>query len=214
MQHRKCTHRLIGLTIAVAVLATVPTAAQRKGKRSRDDWQRPEQVVAELHLQPGAVVADIGCGTGYFTFRLAEAVGEAGKIIGVDIDEKALATLKKRAAERGAGNIELVQSEPTDTKLEPASVDVAFVCMVMHHVPKEQQEPLLGSIAQAVKPGGYLYVIDVRRDIESHLREHGEKITRAELIEKAEAGGLKLDADFYCLPYQYFVRFLRPETEQ
>jgi ubiquinone/menaquinone biosynthesis C-methylase UbiE len=213
MRHANCTRRLVGLTIAIIVLAAAPAAAQRKGGGSRDEWQQPEQVVAELHLKPGCVVADVGCGTGYFTFRLAAAVGAEGKIIGVDIDQKALDGLKKHAEERGATNIELVHSEPTDTKLAPASVDVAFVCMVMHHVPSEQQQPFLQSIAQALKPGGYLYVIDIRRDVESPLRWHGVQLKREELIEKATAVGLKLDADFYCLPYQYFVRFMRPEEK-
>ena len=214
MQHPECTRRLVGLTIAIVVLAIAPALAQQKGGGNRDEWQRPDRVVAELHLQPADVVADIGCGTGYFTFRLARAVGEEGKVIGVDIDKAAIDTLRKRAEKQDVTNIELVRSEPTDTKLAPASVDVAFICMVLHHVPQEQQQPLLQSIAQALKPGGYLYVIDIRRDVDSHLRFHGEQVTREQLIERSTASGLVLDADFYCLPYQYFVRFLKPEPEE
>jgi len=206
--------RLFSLAISILLLAAVSAAAQREERKSRDDWQQPARVVQELHLNAGDIVADIGCGRGYFTFRLAEAVGKTGKILGVDIDEKALDALKTRAQREQVGNIEVIHSEPTDTKLAPDSVDAAFICMVMHHVPKEQQQLLLGSVAKAIKPGGYLYVIDIRRDIESPLRWHGEQVRREDLIEKATAEGLVLDADFYCLPYQYFVRFTKPEAQE
>lgn len=205
--------RLFSLTVVLVFSAAAWTARQGLSAQSRDEWQQPERVVKELHLKPGDVVADVGCGRGYFLFPFAEAVGDEGKVLGVDIDQRALDAAGKRAEEQGVKNIELVHSEPTDTKLKPGSVDVGFICMVLHHVPKEQQQPLLQSVARALKPGGYLYVIDVKKGVETPFRWHGEQLPREELIEKATAPGLALDADFYCLQCQYFVRFAAPEAK-
>ncbi len=203
--------RTLVLTTGIAALIGAAALAQREGRANREEWQRPEQVVREMHLRPGDVVADIGSGRGYFLFRFAEAVGDTGKALGVDIDEGALETARKRAEEEGVTNVEMIHSEATDTKLKPASVDTAFICMVLHHVPVDQQQPLLQSIAKALKPGGYLYVIDVKKGVETPFRWHGEQLPREDLIERAKGAGLALDADFYCLEYQYLIRFVAPK---
>ncbi|MFQ5808938.1 MAG: class I SAM-dependent methyltransferase [Armatimonadota bacterium] len=214
MPDRSDSRRLFSLTIGILLVATVSAAAQRQERPSRDEWQQPARVMAELHLKPGDVVADVGCGRGYFLFRFAEAVGDEGKALGVDISESALDAARKRAQEQDVTNVELVLSEPTDTKLQPDSMDVAFICMVLHHVPKDQQQPLLESVAKSLKPGGYLYVIDVKQGVETPFRWHGEQLPREELTEKATAAGLTLNADFYCLQYHYFIRFMKPEPEK
>jgi len=54
---------------------------------NRDEWQKPEEVIKALSIQPGDHVADLGSGSGYFTFRLADAVGPTGKVYAVDIDK-------------------------------------------------------------------------------------------------------------------------------
>ena len=53
----------------------------------RDDWQAPERVVEVLGIEPGDRIADVGAGGGYFTFRLADAVGAQGLVYAVDVDE-------------------------------------------------------------------------------------------------------------------------------
>ncbi|MGD8239407.1 MAG: class I SAM-dependent methyltransferase [Armatimonadota bacterium] len=214
MRNRSNSRRLLSLTIGLLVVAAASAAAQRQERPSRDQWQQPAQVMAELHLRPGNVVADVGCGRGYFLFRFAEAVGDEGKVLGVDISERALDAARERAQEQDVTNVEFVLSEPTDTKLQPDSVDVACICMVLHHVPTDQQQPLLGSVAKSLKPGGYLYVIDVKQGVETPFRWHGEQLPREELTQKATAAGLTLNADFYCLRYQYFIRFMKPEPEE
>jgi arsenite methyltransferase len=57
----------------------------------RDGWQRPAAVIDALHLQSGTSVADIGAGGGYFTFRLANAVGDQGRVYAVDTDQDMIA---------------------------------------------------------------------------------------------------------------------------
>ena len=74
----------------------------------RARWQQPERVVQTLAIQPGARVADLGAGGGYFTFRLADAVGPTGKVYAVDIDKGNLDYIARRAQEQGYSNVETV----------------------------------------------------------------------------------------------------------
>src|SRR5260221_6963528 len=65
----------------------------------RDSWQEPEEVVRALGLKPGATVADLGAGTGYFTVRFARPVGPKGRVLAVDIDPKLLERVRQRSAD-------------------------------------------------------------------------------------------------------------------
>ena len=64
---------------------------------SRDEWQQPQKVIESLKIRPGAMVADLGAGGGYFTFRLADAVGPTGKVFAVDVDAEMTELIKSRA---------------------------------------------------------------------------------------------------------------------
>ena len=94
----------------------------------RNDWQQPDRVMIDLGMKPGAKVADIGCGEGYFALRLAKSVGEQGLVFAVDIDAHSLDVLKKRAEQAHLSNVVVVVSEPTDNKLQPECVDALLVC--------------------------------------------------------------------------------------
>jgi ubiquinone/menaquinone biosynthesis C-methylase UbiE len=200
---------LVGLVGLVLLVTDIfPARSQAAG---RNDWQEPDRVMEDLHLRSDAHVADVGCGTGYFTFRIAEAVKDNGKVLAVDVDERALDTLRNRSQKRGLDNIETIQSEATDTKLAAGSVDAALVCMVLHHVSKDDRQPLVKSTAEAVKPGGYLFVVDLRKVRNPPFHRYEELVSRDEVVELAEEAGLTLDAEWYYLPYQYFLRFRQAE---
>ena len=65
-------------------------AADQKNRTNRNQSQQPVRVIEDINLRPGETVADIGCGSGYLTFRLADAVGADGKVLAEDITEKSL----------------------------------------------------------------------------------------------------------------------------
>lgn len=197
---------LAGLSLAVASLLIAAAG--------RDEWQQPDRVVADLALKEGTAVADVGCGEGYFTLRLAQAVGESGKVWAVDISEKALRKLAERAEKAKLANIEIVHSEPTDTKLTDASVDVAFVCDVLHHVPEADRLPLVRDVVRAIRPGGYLFVVDWRKSREVKFDPYERLIPRDDLVKLGRDAGLSLDAEFYYLKYQVFLRFRKPPKEE
>ncbi|MGA2037755.1 MAG: methyltransferase domain-containing protein [Bryobacteraceae bacterium] len=94
---------------------------------SRDEWQKPHEVVMALDLKPTETIADIGAGTGYFARRLAH---HAGKVYAVDIDAKLLAIARDQAL----ANLETVLSAPDDPRLPANSIDTMFFCDVLHHI--------------------------------------------------------------------------------
>ncbi len=197
-----------GLTVtALVVSAGLCLAAPKKD--SREQWQQPARVVADLGLKSGMKVADIGCGRGFFTYRLADAVGPKGKVYATEISEKAIKSVADRVKRDKITNINPVISEPTRTKLAANSVDAAVICLVLHHVPKNIRAPLTKDIARAIKPGGYLYILDWR--VKAAVKhDKDRRIPRADLIKLATDAGLVLDAEYHYLVHQVFLRLRKP----
>jgi len=173
----------------------------------RNDWQQPDRVMSDLGMKPGTRVADIGCGEGYFTLQLARAVGPQGLVFAVDINTRALAALKKQADQQLLTNVTVVVSESTDTRLPVESVDVLLISDVLHEVPEMQRLPLVQSAVRALRPGGFLYLIDYRKSRDVTFDPYEKLIPRDELVKICTDAGLRLDAEFHYLKYQVFLRF-------
>ncbi|OGV60962.1 MAG: hypothetical protein A2283_09935 [Lentisphaerae bacterium RIFOXYA12_FULL_48_11] len=176
----------------------------------RNEWQQPDRVMDDLILKPGTSIADVGCGDGYFTLRLAKAVGGQGRVFAVDLNARSLDSLKKRAEKGNLTNVVTVVSEPIDTKLKLECLDVLFVCDVLHEVPEAQRLPLMKSAVRAIKPGGFLYLIDYRKSRDVKFDPYEKLIPRDELIRMCTDAGLRLDGEFHYLKYQVFFRFFKP----
>jgi len=199
------TRRRFLILLAGAVCCTLCVAAPKK-KENRDEWQQPARVVEDLGLKTGSRIADIGCGRGYFTFRLGKAVGATGKVYATEISTKALKAVSDRVAKEKLTNIETVLSDPTDTKLADESVDSVVIVNVLHHVPKDKRAPLVKDIVESIRPGGYLFIVDWR--LKAKIKHDiGRRIPRDDLVKLATDTGLKLDAEFHYLVHQVFLRF-------
>jgi len=172
---------------------------------ARDEWQKPDQVVQALGLQPGQVIADIGAGTGYFTRRFAQSVGPTGKALAVDIEPGMVDYVRERAAREGQDNLEAILCQPDDPNLAPASVDGIVIVDTIHHV--QDRGAYYSKLERALRPGGWLAIIDF------HKRElpvgppPEDKIAREAMIAELEAAGWHLAAEETFLPYQYFLIF-------
>lgn len=178
----------------------------------RDKWQQPDRVMADLHIASGSAIADVGCGEGYFTLRLAKAVGTTGQVFAVDIDKKTLEKLQKAADRNHLTNVVIVLSEPADTKLMPESVDAVFICDVIHEVTDSQlRPPLVRSAVRAIKPGGFLYLIDYHKSRDVPFDPYEKLVSRDDLCRLCADAGLRLDAEFMYLKYQVFFRFQKPK---
>lgn len=170
----------------------------------RDDWQQPEEVVDALDIQNGAWVADLGSGGGYFTFWLADAVGEDGRLYAVDVDEALLDDLTKRAGRDGYTNFTPVVGELDDPAL-PGPVDLIFVSNTFHHL--ENRVAYFDRAAKYLRPGGRVAVIEQRGD--GWLAGCGHATEGEKIKSEMEAAGYTRVASHDFLERQNFQIFTR-----
>jgi predicted methyltransferase len=169
----------------------------------RDEWQQPERVVADLALVPGAKVADLGAGGGYFTFRLARAVGPEGRVYAADIDEGMNAHVAREAHKQGLANVRTVLAAPHDAKL-PEPVDLFFSSNTYHHL-TERTAYFRGVRERQLAPGGRVAIVEFRPGAGSH------STPRKTIEQEMGAAGFRLLKSFDYLERQNFLVFV-PES--
>lgn len=173
----------------------------------REVYDKRHRIVEELDLVPGMAVADIGAGTGFYTFLFAHKVGSSGKVYAVDISDNFIKNILRIGSEQGLNNIEGIINNQKSTRLTPDTIDLAFICDTYHHF--EYPQATLASIYQALRPKGRLVIIDYRKQagissswVMSHVRPN-EKI----VIKEAEAAGFSLISQQDFLKSNYFLTF-------
>lgn len=178
---------------------------RRQLAKTRAAWQRPDRVVRTLRVPRGAVVADVGAGPGYFTERLARAVGPRGRVYAVDPEPVVLGILLKRL--RRAANVTPVLSRDDDPMLPPASCDLAVIVNAYHHF--ADGAAFVRRVARCLKRGGRLVNIDwAYRETAKGPPMH-RRIPPERVIAAARRAGLRLTARHEFLPYQDFLIFVR-----
>jgi arsenite methyltransferase len=171
---------------------------------NRDDWQQPQRVIAALNVHPGDQVADLGSGGGYFTFRLAEAVGPAGKVYAVDIDRDMVDLVAKRAKQETAANIAPVLAKPDDPLLPKGGVDLIFTSNTYHHI--DNRIAYFSNLRKYLRPGGRVAIIDFDR--RSWLMGLFRHYTPSEFIKpEMEQAGYSLQEELSFLDRQSFLIF-------
>ena len=180
---------------------------------SREVYALRNEIVAACKLEPGQTVADIGAGTGLFTRLFAEAVGEEGQVVAVDIAQNFLDHVAETSREAGYKNVEIVLCTADSTELPPDSVDVAFICDTYHHF--EFPSKTMASLRAALKPGGRLILIDFekipgvsREFVMGHVRAPQE-VFESEIV---QSGFLKVREETGVLSENYFVEFVPSGT--
>jgi cyclopropane fatty-acyl-phospholipid synthase-like methyltransferase len=172
---------------------------------ARDAYQKPDEVLKALALRPGEAVADIGSGSGYFSLRLARAVGPSGRVYAVDVDPDMVRHLNRRVRESGADNVRTVLADFDDPLLPDASVDRFFVCDTWHHV--EDQAKYLGLMKKMLRRGGQVVMIDFKKSETPVGPPLAMRIARDDLVKQMQGAGFRLAAEHAFLPYQYFLVF-------
>jgi SAM-dependent methyltransferase len=132
----------------------------------RDAADESGQVVRRLGIRRGMSVADIGAGSGYHTLRLSPVVGPAGRVYAQDVTAAYLADLRREVARRRLTNVEFVLGRADDPALPPASVDRAILVHMYHEI--AQPYGLLWRLADSLKPGARVGVVDLNRRTEQH----------------------------------------------
>jgi ubiquinone/menaquinone biosynthesis C-methylase UbiE len=173
----------------------------------RDAYQKPDEVMKALALEPGQVVADIGAGSGYFTLRFARAVGDTGRVYAVDISPDMVRHVNRRVRDAGIRNVVSVLAEPDDPLLPDASVDRFVIVDTWHHI--EDQAKYLALMKKMLKPGGQVVHIDFQKRELPIGPPLAMKIAREDLVKQMQGAGFRLATEHTFLPYQYFLVFAR-----
>lgn len=179
-----------------------------RAERAEEEW--PDEVIKAMGLREGQTVADIGCGSGYYTRRLAKAVGTGGKVYAVDIQPEMIEILKTLAGKEGLGNIEPVLGEAADPRLPEASVDWILLVDVYH----EFQEPaaMLAAMAECLKAEGRVALVEYRAEGDSaaHIKPEHRMSVRQVLAEWNPAGYELEDLQEFLPSQHLFVFRKRP----
>lgn len=180
---------------------------ERFEREGREIYDQRHEIVAAAHFRQGAVVADIGSGTGLFTPLLASEVGPRGSVIAVDIVPSFLKLIEERNAEHGIRNVRTVLCTERSVELPEGSIDAAFICDVYHHF--EYPQSSLASLHRALRRRGEVFLIDFKRIpgtssewILNHVRA-GQELVTAEF----EAAGFEKVEQLDMLKDNYVLRF-------
>jgi ubiquinone/menaquinone biosynthesis C-methylase UbiE len=196
------------VAVLVMVLSTGCGVLKRFGYEGfgRDRWQHPEEVVDSLAIRPGDEVADLGAGGGYFTFRLADAVGPEGRVYAVDVDSDMTSHLERQVSEDGRTNVNVILAEYDDPLLPENGVDLIFTCNTYHHL--RDRVAYFERARRYLRASGRVAIVEhAGKGWFSKLFGHS---TPSEVIRgEMEAAGYKFEREYGFLPRQHFLVFSR-----
>jgi ubiquinone/menaquinone biosynthesis C-methylase UbiE len=176
----------------------------------RDESQQPERVVTTLGIGPGDRVADLGSGSGYFTFRLADAVGKDGKVYAVDIDPDMTEMVAAMARERGAANVEVVLAEPEDPELPDGEIDLVFTANTYHHI--ADRVDYFTRLKRDLSPKGRVAILDYHEGGGWFATWFGHSTPTATVTSEMEQAGYRISAAPDFLTEQTFLIFAPEEA--
>ena len=193
------------VTLFTAVLAIVACTLAAQPAASREAWQRPDDIVAALGLTLGSRVADVGAGDGFFTVRLARAVGDSGRVLAIDLEPKMLETLKQLAQKEKLPNVDVIQGDPNDPHLGPNSVDAVLIVHAYHEM--REHGAMLAHIRKALRPKGRLVIVEqiteARRDEPREVQVKAHDLGPEYVVNELHAAGFRverLDSNFTTNP--------------
>ncbi len=173
----------------------------------REEEERTDLLLAELKLKAGDVVADVGAGSGYFSWRMARVVGDKGVVYGVEIQQEFLDLLMTNMKKRGVGDIvKPVLGTVQDPKLPAGSCDLILLVDVYHEF--DYPYEMASAMIQALKPGGRLVYVEYRGEDPAVPIKLLHKMTEAQVRrEMSVHAGVKFDQNIKSLPRQHVLVF-------
>lgn len=177
----------------------------------REQWEKSNQIVSALNLKPGKVVADIGSGPGYYTFKFSELVGDQGRVFAIDTVKDHLDYVGRVSQKYGLRNIAPVQTQGDTIGLDANQVDIAFTCSLYHIIyttsVEEEKDKFVESIKQSLKPDGTLVIVDNALVKDSELPYQGPYIAKELIIGQLKYYGFRLVNEYTFIPQRYVLAF-------
>jgi ubiquinone/menaquinone biosynthesis C-methylase UbiE len=174
-------------------------------RAEREQEERPAEVIDALQLRGGEVVADLGAGSGYFTFRIAPRVGKKGKVLAVEIQDEMIATLRRRIAAQKIANVEIVKGAESDPHLPANSVNVVLMVDVYHELAYPFE--VMTAVGKALKPGGRVVFVEYRKEDPKVQIKELHKMSVEQLEKEMQAVGFRRLQTVETLPIQHIVIF-------
>jgi ubiquinone/menaquinone biosynthesis C-methylase UbiE len=171
----------------------------------REAEEAPDTALDAIVIAHGATVADIGAGAGYFTWRLAERVGPAGKVFANDIQPEMLDLLRKNMKARHLTNFETVLGTEDDPRLPAARMDLALLVDVYHEF--TEPEKMLRKIRESLKPDGRLVLVEYRKEDPNVPIRPEHKMSVTEVRAEVEPEGFRFEKTLETLPRQHILIF-------
>jgi len=150
---------IVHILVVLGLVAAIPAFGQNTASDSlREQWQKVDEVFKAMGLAPGAAVADVGAGVGFFTVRLSRAVGEQGRVFAVDVDPAQIRKLRDRVTQEQLSNVEVIEGTVDDPKLPAGKLDAVLIVNAYHEM--KDHRAMLAKIKAALKPDGRLVIIE------------------------------------------------------
>jgi putative heme-binding domain-containing protein len=172
---------------------------------NRDKEELPEILLDSLEIPKGALVADLGAGTGYFTWRLAQRVGPEGRVIAVDVQHQMLNMTAEELKKHNLTNVDLVVGRERNPRLPEGALDLILVANSYHEF--SQPAAMLAAIGRSLKPTGRLVVVEYATEKDDHSTPWLYTMSLQELRGEIEVAGFKLDRALDTLPKQLGLIF-------
>ncbi|MCX2574562.1 class I SAM-dependent methyltransferase [Pedobacter sandarakinus] len=173
-------------------------------RNSRTEEENTSLALASLPLKPNSVVADIGAGSGFYTFRVAEKIPK-GSVYAVEIQDDAIAYLKKKAAADGLSNVTVIKGTEKAPNLPDNSIDLAFMVDVYHEL--QHPQAYLAALRKALKPKGQILLLEYKEEDPTVAIKPEHKMSVRQAKKELAANGFKLVKNGAFLPLQHFLLF-------
>ncbi len=169
--------------------------------------EQPDRLVKTLRIPVGGTIVDLGAGVGYFSWRLAKAVGPEGRVIATDIQSEMLEMLELNMRRRGLSNVETVLATHTDPRLPPNAVDLVLLVDVYH----ELSQPLITmrKVRESLNPDGRVVLVEYRKEDPWIPIQPLHKMSETEVRREIGAAGFEFIETLDFLPWQHVVIFGR-----
>ena len=175
-------------------------------RAERVEEEEPGRVLDMMNLSPGDVVADVGCGSGYYARRMAHRVAPGGTVFCEDIQPEMLQIMRDRVREEGLTNVEAILGTPTDPQLPTGEIDWVIIADVYHEM--SEPEPMLAGIRRALAPTGRVALLEYRVEDGSGDQIKADHVMSArQVVFEWQAAGFELEALHEFLPSQHLFFF-------
>ncbi|MEM8928984.1 MAG: class I SAM-dependent methyltransferase [Bacteroidota bacterium] len=175
-------------------------------RREREEEEKTTTLLQNMDIQESDHIADIGAGSGYHAFKMAE-LATNGIIYAVDIQKEMISAMKIKKEAGNYANVQLIQGTKTDVNLAPNSLDKVLIVDVYHEMSHPVE--MMQSIKKALKPSGEVYLIEYRGEDPRVPIKRLHKMTEAQAVKEMNAIGFELRENITNLPWQHCMVFVK-----